>query len=73
MFDVGWPELLLVGAIALLAIGPQDLPKAMHKLGLYAGKLRRFLHGIQHDFDRLMHEAEEIEKTKDRDEKDEHD
>lgn len=61
MFDVGWPELLLVMAVALVAVGPKDLPRAMHAFGLWAGKVRRMIRGIQHDFDRLAHEAEEFE------------
>lgn len=66
MFDIGWPEFLLAAAIALVAVGPKDLPRAMHNLGLWVGKSRRFIHGIQHDFDRLTHEAEDIERYKDK-------
>lgn len=62
MLDVAWPELLVVGAVALVAVGPKDLPKVMHALGRWAGKARRMFLAIQHDFERLSHEAEQLEK-----------
>ena len=64
MLDVAWPELLVVGAVALVAVGPKDLPKVMHALGTWAGKARRMALAIQHDFERLAHEAEAVEREK---------
>ena len=40
MLDIAWPELVVIGAVALVAIGPKDLPKVMHTLGQWAGKAR---------------------------------
>ena len=64
MLDVAWPELVVIGAVALVAIGPKDLPKAMHTLGIWAGKLRRFGHNIHQTFDQLTYEAEIAERLK---------
>lgn len=59
MLDIAWPELLVVGAVALVAIGPKDLPKVMHTFGVWAGKARRAFNSIQHDLERLSFEAEQ--------------
>ncbi|HAX92123.1 MAG TPA: hypothetical protein DCY07_07975 [Rhodospirillaceae bacterium] len=64
MFDVAWPELLIVIAVALVAIGPKDLPKVMHTLGGWAGKARRAWLSVQHEIECLSHEAEEQERKK---------
>nr|MDP9128368.1 twin-arginine translocase TatA/TatE family subunit [Pseudomonadota bacterium] len=63
--DVAWPELMVIGAVALVAIGPKDLPKAMHTLGKWAGKARAFVQDIQRTFDQLSYEAEIAQKLKD--------
>lgn len=60
MLDIAWPELLLVGAVALVAVGPKDLPKVMHGMGVFAGKLRRAWLGLQHEFERVSFEAEQL-------------
>lgn len=67
MLDIAWPELLVVGAVALVAIGPKDLPKVMHTLGAWAGKARRAFVAIQHDIERMSFEAEELERKKAKD------
>ncbi|MFA6280267.1 MAG: twin-arginine translocase TatA/TatE family subunit [Bdellovibrionales bacterium] len=64
MLDVAWPEVLVVGAVALVAIGPKDLPKVMHALGTWAAKARRVFLAIQHDIERLGYEAEEQERKR---------
>lgn len=64
MLDIAWPELLVVGAVALVAIGPKDLPKVMHALGRWTGKARRAFLAIQHDLERMGFEAEQEERRK---------
>jgi sec-independent protein translocase protein TatB len=64
MLDVAWPELVVIGAVALVAIGPKDLPKAMHVLGRWAGKARRFAREMQNSFEQLSYESEIAEKLK---------
>ena len=40
MFDIGWSELLLIGIVALIVVGPEDLPKLFHTLGRITSKAR---------------------------------
>lgn len=47
MFEVGFSELLMVGLVALLAIGPEKLPKAARVAGFWIGKVRGMLAGAQ--------------------------
>ena len=41
MFGVGWTEMLLIGVVALIVIGPKDLPVVMRQLGKVVGTIRR--------------------------------
>ena len=58
MFDIGWSELLLVGAVALVVIGPKDLPGALRTLGRMTGKMRRMAGEFQNQFNEAIREAE---------------
>lgn len=58
MLDIGWPEMLLVLALALMVIGPADLPKAMYGLGKAMRKMRMMSRAFQDSVDELMREAE---------------
>lgn len=53
MFGLAWPELLLIGAVAIVAIGPKDLPVAMRKLGAFARKARLTMAEFQKHWDDL--------------------
>ena len=64
MLDIAWPELVVIGAVALVAIGPKDLPKVMHTLGRWAGKARRMMHEVQRTIEQVSYEAEVAEKLK---------
>ena len=64
MLDFAWPELVVIGAVALVAIGPKDLPKAMHTLGKWVGKARRFAADISRAMEQAAYEAEIAEKLK---------
>jgi sec-independent protein translocase protein TatB len=64
MLDIAWPELMVIGVVALVAIPPKDLPKVMHALGRMAGKLRAFGQELQRSFDQLSYESEITEKLK---------
>ena len=65
MFDIGWSELLLIGAVALVVIGPKDLPKVLRTVGQATAKLRRMAGEFQAQFNEAMREAEldEIKKN----------
>jgi sec-independent protein translocase protein TatB len=58
MFDIGWGELLVIGVVALIAIGPKELPGALRTLGQWMGKLRRMASEFQGQFHEAMREAE---------------
>jgi len=53
MFDIGWTELLLIGVVALIVVGPQELPGMFRKLGEITGKAR----GMAREFQRSMEAA----------------
>jgi sec-independent protein translocase protein TatB len=68
MFDIGWGELLLIGIVALIAIGPKELPGALRTLGQWMGKVRRMAGEFQNQFHEAMREAELADLKKEVDE-----
>ena len=64
MFEIAWSELLVIGIVAIIVVGPKDLPRLMRTFGHYAGKLRRMAADFQHQFDEAMREAEMEEVRK---------
>jgi sec-independent protein translocase protein TatB len=58
MFDIGWGELLIIGMVALIAIGPKELPGVLRALGQMMGKVRRMASDFQAQFQEAMREAE---------------
>lgn len=53
MFEIGWTELMLIGIVALIVIGPKDLPDMFRTMGRFTAKLR----GMARDFQRAMDQA----------------
>ncbi|HVB16904.1 MAG TPA: Sec-independent protein translocase protein TatB [Stellaceae bacterium] len=58
LFDIGWPELLLIGAVALVVIGPKDLPRALRIAGFWVRKARTLSREFQSSIDQMIREAE---------------
>src|ERR1700694_2063115 len=58
MFDIGWGELVVIGIVALIAIGPKELPTVLRTLGQWMGKVRRMAAEFQGQFQEAMREAE---------------
>ena len=58
MFDIGWSELLVIGVVALIAIGPKELPGVLRMVGQWMGKVRRMASEFQDQFREAMREAE---------------
>lgn len=65
MFDIGFAELLVVGVLGLIVLGPERLPKAARTLGLLLGRVRRTMSGIQQEIEREVRAQELQEKLKD--------
>jgi sec-independent protein translocase protein TatB len=58
MFDISWTEFLLIGIVALIVIGPKELPGVLRTLGQYTRKVRRMAAEFQNQFQEAMREAE---------------
>jgi sec-independent protein translocase protein TatB len=58
MFDIGWGELVLIGIVALIAIGPKELPTVLRSLGQWMGKIKRMANEFQGQFQEALREAE---------------
>jgi sec-independent protein translocase protein TatB len=58
MFDIGWSELLVIGVVALIVIGPKELPTVLRAVGQWSGKIRRMAGEFQSQFQEAMREAE---------------
>jgi len=58
MFDIGWGELVVIGVIALIVIGPKELPVVLRTVGRYMGKVRRMASEFQGQFQEALREAE---------------
>ena len=58
MFDMRWGEVLVIGAVALIVIGPKDLPKALRTVGQMTSKMRKMAGEFQTQFNEAMREAE---------------
>ena len=68
MFDIGWSELVLIGVVALIAIGPKELPGVLRTVGQWMGKARRMAAEFQGQFQEAMREAEMADLKKSFDE-----
>jgi sec-independent protein translocase protein TatB len=68
MFDFNWGELILIGIVALVAIGPKELPGALRIVGQWVAKARRMANEFQNQFHEAMREAELAEVKKEVDE-----
>ena len=58
MFDIGWSELVVIAVVALIAIGPKELPGVLRMVGQWVGKARRMASDFQNQFTEAMREAE---------------
>jgi sec-independent protein translocase protein TatB len=63
MFDIGFSELVIISLIALIAIGPQRLPRVARTLGHLAGRLQRYVADVKADINREV-EMEELKKMR---------
>jgi sec-independent protein translocase protein TatB len=68
MFDIGWSELLVIAVVALIAIGPKELPGVLRMVGQWMGKARKMAAEFQGQFQEAMREAEMADLKKSFDE-----
>ena len=58
MFDIGWSELLVIGVVAIVVVGPKELPRLMRTFGHYTGKLRAMAGDFQRQFEDAVRDSE---------------
>ena len=68
MFDIGWSELVVIAVVALIAIGPKELPGVLRMVGQWMGKARKMASEFQGQFQEAMREAEMADLKKSFDE-----
>jgi sec-independent protein translocase protein TatB len=61
MFDVGFFELLVIGVVALLVVGPERLPKVARTAGMWLGRGRHFIRNVRDDIEREI-KADELKQ-----------
>ena len=61
MFDIGFSELLVIGVVALIVIGPEKLPKVARTLGHLLGRAQRYVNDVKSDINREI-QLEELKK-----------
>ena len=64
MFDIGFSELLVIGVVALIVIGPERLPRVARTIGHLMGRMQRYVADVKADIDREI-ELEELRKMRD--------
>lgn len=64
MFDVGFSELVVIGVVALIVIGPERLPRVARTIGILAGRLQRYVSDVKADINREV-ELDELRKMRD--------
>jgi sec-independent protein translocase protein TatB len=64
VFDIGFSELLVIGVVALIVIGPERLPRVARTVGHLAGRLQRYVADVKADINREM-ELDELRKMRD--------
>ena len=68
MFDIGWSELVVIAVVALIAIGPKELPGVLRMVGQWVAKARRMATEFQGQFNEAMREADMADLKKSFDE-----
>ncbi len=58
MFDIGWSEMMVIGALALIVIGPKDLPKALKTVGKWVRRAKDMAREFQSGVDEMVRESE---------------
>jgi|TARA_B110001450_G_scaffold245631_1_gene258852 sec-independent protein translocase protein TatB len=67
MPTIGWFEILIVVAVAIVVIGPKDFPYMLKKVGSWIGTTKRYISNIQNEITDIDLDVNEIEKPKNKD------
>ncbi|MEZ5840169.1 MAG: Sec-independent protein translocase protein TatB [Hyphomicrobiales bacterium] len=65
MFDIGWTEILVIAVVAIVVVGPKDLPRVLRTLAQTIGQVRRMAGEFQNTFNEALKEAELADLKKD--------
>jgi sec-independent protein translocase protein TatB len=63
MFEIAWSEILILGVVALIFVGPKDMPVLMRTIGRYAGLIKRQIGDFRAGLDLVLKEAD-LEETR---------
>ena len=63
MFDIGWPEMLVVAVVLIVVVGPKDLPRMLRAFGRTTSKMRSMAGDFRKQFDEALKEAELLEEA----------
>ena len=65
MFDIGWSEMMIIAAVAIIVVGPKDLPGMLRTIGKFTGTMQRMAGDFRRQFNDAMREAEldEVQKS----------
>jgi len=66
MPTIGWFEILIVVAIAIIVLGPKDFPIMLKKIGSWVGTAKKYIHNIQKEVSDIDFEDNQIEKKEDK-------
>ena len=66
MPTIGWFEILIVAAIAIIILGPKDFPIMLKKVGSWIGTTKRYINNIQNEVSNIDLEENKIEKKEDK-------
>jgi sec-independent protein translocase protein TatB len=58
MFDIGWSEILVIVVVAVVVVGPKDLPRLMRTIGQWAGRARAMADQFRRSFDDMARQTE---------------
>jgi sec-independent protein translocase protein TatB len=64
MFDIGFSELMVIGVVALVVIGPERMPKVARTAGILMGRMQRYVAGVKADISREMEEFDQLKDLK---------
>ena len=65
MFDIGWTEMLVLGIVTLLAVGPRQLPGMLRTVGRYVGQMRDMANDFRHQMDDVADEMDARKQLQD--------